>query len=58
MHRSGNQLLAVVQWLQSGRDPYPFAHTLEMMALIIAAQESRANGDLVPIAPILTDMTR
>lgn len=37
------QLLQVVDWFRSGEDPYPFSETLEMMAVIIAGQESCVN---------------
>lgn len=48
------QLVALVDWLRSGADPYPFSHTLEMMAVIIAGQESRQKGgNLVPVESIL-----
>lgn len=48
------QLVAVVDWLRSGRDPYPFAETLELMAILIAAIESREkDGKRIAVASIL-----
>lgn len=48
------QLVAVVDWLRSGQDPYPFAETLELMAILIAAIESRAQkGKRIAISSIL-----
>jgi len=48
------QLVAVVDWLRSGEDPYPFTETLELMAILIAAIESREqNGKRVAVASIL-----
>jgi hypothetical protein len=44
------QLLAVVEWLLSGRDPYPFEETIELMAVIIAGLESREHGRAVSVA--------
>jgi hypothetical protein len=37
------QLVAVVEWMRGGTDPYPFDDTMELMAVLIAARESRAN---------------
>ncbi len=39
-----NQLLAVIAWLESGTDPYPFDDTVELMAVILAGIESRKRG--------------
>ena len=38
------QLLAAIEWFRTGNDPYPFEHTIELMAVLIAARESRAKG--------------
>jgi len=38
------QLLAVTEWMRSGQDPYPFEETRELMAILIAGQESRSQG--------------
>jgi predicted dehydrogenase len=38
------QMLAVVAWMRGAEDPYPFAHTMELMAVLIAARESVAHG--------------
>jgi hypothetical protein len=35
------QLLAVVAWFRTGKDPFPFEETEEMMAILIAAIRSR-----------------
>lgn len=53
-HAFRNQLLAVVRWLSSGIEPYPFSQTLEMMAIIIAGKESRKNGELISVESILS----
>ncbi len=47
------QLVSVVEWLRSGSDPYPFEHTIELMAALIAGQESRACGTRVTTASVL-----
>ncbi len=52
------QLVAVVDWLRSGQDPYPFAETLELMAVIIAGLESREQGGkLISTESILEKIT-
>jgi hypothetical protein len=38
------QLTAFVDYLKSGRSPYPFAETVELMKMIIAGVRSRAEG--------------
>ena len=38
------QLLAYVEFLRTGVKPYPFSHTVEMMAVLIAGIRSRAEG--------------
>jgi predicted dehydrogenase len=38
------QLVAFIDALKSGRDPFPFDQTIEQMLLIIAGRESRAQG--------------
>lgn len=53
-----NHLLTVVKWLQSGSDPHPFFDTLEMMSILIAAQESRRQGKLMRVESILEDICR
>lgn len=51
-----NQLTAVVEWVRSGHDPYPFSDTVELMAIVIAAQESRQRGgELLQLNPILEE---
>ncbi len=48
------QLLQVAEWFRGGPDPYPFSETIEMMAVIIAAQESCAeNGRSVSTQSII-----
>ncbi|MFV0336662.1 MAG: Gfo/Idh/MocA family oxidoreductase [Chthoniobacterales bacterium] len=48
------QLVAVVEWLQTGVAPFPFEHTMEMMAILIAAQDSRERGgELIAVQDIL-----
>ncbi len=39
-----NQMLAVVAWIESGTNPYPFSDTVELMAVILAGIESRKRG--------------
>lgn len=52
-----SQLVAVVDWLRSGKEPYPFAETVELMAIVIAAQESRELGGVkVSIRSILDNL--
>lgn len=41
-----SQMLAFVDFAASGHAPYPFEHTVEMMAILIAAEESRRQGGL------------
>lgn len=53
-----NQLVAVVEWLRTGTDPYPFSDTIELMAILIAAIESReSGGQLVSIESLLNTIT-
>lgn len=48
------QLVAVIEWLRSDREPYPFSETEELMAIIIAALQSREQGGtLVSVQSIL-----
>lgn len=48
------QMLAVVDWMRTGLDPYPFAETRELMAILIAGQESRSQGGArIAIEPLL-----
>ena len=49
-----NQLLAVIDWVRTGIDPFPFEHTVELMAAIIAGSESlAAGGKPVAIQPVI-----
>lgn len=51
------QLLQVADWFRSGVDPYPFSETIELMAVIIAAQEScAANGRTVSVQSIINQV--
>jgi predicted dehydrogenase len=53
------QLVAFVEFLQTGKSAYPFAHTVELMAIIIAGLRSRAeNSRRVEIAEILTALSQ
>lgn len=49
-----SQLLAVIDWLRTGIEPFPFEHTIEMMATLIAGIESQAAGGRpIAIPPII-----
>lgn len=51
------QMVAVVEWMRSGRDPYPFLETMELMSIIIAAIESRERGgELVAVESLLQEV--
>lgn len=39
-----NQLLAYIEYVRSGQHPYPFEHTIELMAVLIAGIRSREQG--------------
>lgn len=41
-----SQMRAFVDFAASGRPPYPFEHTVEMMAILTAAEESRRQGGI------------
>ena len=52
-----NQLVSVVEWVRSGADPFPFSDTVELMAILIAAIESRQKGgELISIASLLKNI--
>lgn len=51
------QMLAMIQWMQTGDDPYPFAETVELMAVIIAAMESRSEGRRVSVKQIIDEVS-
>lgn len=52
------QLLQVAEWFRSGIDPYPFSETVEMMAVIIAAEKSCAeNGRTVTVQSIIDQVS-
>lgn len=48
------QLVNVIDWVRTGVEPFPFSHTIELMAVIIAGSESlAAGGNPVAVAPII-----
>lgn len=48
-----NQLVAVIDWLRTGKMPVPFEQTVELMKIVIAAQKSRSeNGRVVKLSEI------
>lgn len=52
-----NQLLSYIEFVRTGVPPYPFAHTVELMAVIIAGIRSRQeNSRRVEIAEILAQL--
>lgn len=47
------QLVAMVDWLRSGKPPVPFEQTVELMKLVIAGVRSREEGGrVVPLSEI------
>ena len=52
------QLVSFVEFIRSGTSPYPFADTIELMALLIAGLSSRAENsrrvDVAEIIPLLS----
>jgi predicted dehydrogenase len=51
------QLVSFIDFVQSGRSPYPFAETVEQMAVLIAGLRSRAeHSRRVEISEILSDL--
>ncbi|MBS0631979.1 MAG: Gfo/Idh/MocA family oxidoreductase [Verrucomicrobia bacterium] len=53
-----NQLLAFINYVRTRRHPYPFAHTVEMMAVIIAGIRSRESGcQRVDLSEILSELS-
>ena len=53
------QLVAFVEFLQTGKSAYPFAHTVELMAIIIAGLRSRAeNSRRVEVAEIMAALSQ
>jgi predicted dehydrogenase len=52
------QLLAFIDYVRTRRHPYPFAHTVEMMAVLIAGLRSRERGgQRVEIREILSELS-
>ena len=52
------QLVAYVDFLRHGKSAYPFADTVELMAIIIAGLRSRAEGSRrITVAEILSELT-
>lgn len=45
------QLVTATEWFRSGLEPFPFAHTVEMMGVIIAALRSREQGGAIVSVP-------
>ena len=51
------QLVSFIDFVRSGQAPYPFAETVEYMAVLIAGLRSRSEGSRrVPIAEILSEL--
>jgi predicted dehydrogenase len=52
------QLLAFLDYVRTGRPPYPFAETVEFMAVLIAGLRSRKEGSRrVAVAEILAELS-
>lgn len=52
-----NQLLSVIEWGLTGNDPYPFDETIELMAILIGALDSRKkNGTLISIPSVMESL--
>ncbi len=52
-----NQLLSIVGWGITGIDPYPFEETIELMAILIAGQDSREQkGTMIPVESVLATL--
>lgn len=50
------QFVAVVDWLRSGKDPFSFEETIELMAILIAAIDSRKRGgESVSVEAVLNE---
>ena len=41
------QLVAFVNWLRTGKEPFPFEETVELMKMIVAGLRSREEGGRV-----------
>jgi len=55
---SGYDPAAFVEFLQTGKSAYPFADTVELMAIIIADLRSRAeNSRCVDVAEIINPLS-
>ena len=53
------QLESFLGFVRTGAPPVPFAHTVEMMAVLLAGLESRAAGGArCAVAPILARLPR
>jgi predicted dehydrogenase len=51
------QLVTFIEMLRMGRTPFPFEHTVELMAIIIAGARSREqNGRVVPLTEIYAEI--
>jgi hypothetical protein len=54
-----NQLLSFIDFARTGRSPYPFAETVELMAVLIAGLRSRAEQSRrIEIAEILSSLSK
>lgn len=54
-----DQLRAFIAFVQTGQKPYPFGHTVEMMAVLIAGIRSRERGSQrVEIAEVLSELSQ
>ena len=52
------QLVSFIDYVRSGRAPYPFAETVEYMAVLIAGIRSRNAGSRrVPVAEIMAELS-
>jgi predicted dehydrogenase len=52
------QLVSFIDYVRTGRAPYPFAETVEYMAVLIAGLRSRNQGSRhVPVAEIMAELS-
>ncbi|WP_038160361.1 Gfo/Idh/MocA family oxidoreductase [Verrucomicrobium sp. BvORR106] len=50
------QLVAFIQMLQTGKPPFPFSQTVELMAILVAGRRSRErDGQTISLASILQE---
>ncbi|MCX7826379.1 MAG: oxidoreductase, partial [Verrucomicrobiae bacterium] len=56
-HAFRAQLVAFIEFLRTGKRPYPFEETIELMAVIIAGIRSREQGGrVVKVAEIIAEI--